>query len=79
MDQTDVYKLLLVALLWGVTNPLLKRGADAANRPPSSSSSSAAYNFFMELFYTITNYKYFIPFAINQVSHRINLLMFFIL
>ncbi|XP_043583774.1 transmembrane protein 234 homolog [Bombus pyrosoma] len=55
--------LILVAFLWGVTNPFIKKGAKGLE---NVKSSSKFFKFFKELAFLITNLKYIIPFIINQ-------------
>ncbi|XP_003403295.1 transmembrane protein 234 homolog [Bombus affinis] len=55
--------LILVAFLWGVTNPFIKKGAKGLENVKSSSKFC---QFFKELAFLITNLKYIIPFIINQ-------------
>ncbi|XP_017881794.2 transmembrane protein 234 homolog, partial [Ceratina calcarata] len=59
----SVFYLILVALLWGATNPFIKRGAKGLENVKSSSKLG---QFFKELAFLISNLKYTIPFLINQ-------------
>ena len=59
--------LLFTALLWGGTNPFLKRGVEglsSVDKKFSSSFLQMAY----ELFWLLTRWRYTLPFAINQLG-----------
>ncbi|KAF0699509.1 Aste57867_9931 [Aphanomyces stellatus] len=54
---------VFVGALWGCTNPLLKQGSgEAAYKRKDDSFGQYAYEFFC----TLTNWKFIIPFALNQ-------------
>ncbi|CAK9832711.1 Transmembrane protein 234 homolog [Anthophora retusa] len=55
--------LTIVALLWGATNPFIKKGAVGLENVKSSSRFG---QFFKELAFLLTNLQYVIPFVINQ-------------
>ncbi|KOX76284.1 hypothetical protein WN51_11615 [Melipona quadrifasciata] len=55
--------LTVVAFLWGVTNPFIKKGAKGLENVKSSSKFG---QFFKELAFLVTNLKYIVPFIINQ-------------
>ncbi|XP_015434307.1 PREDICTED: transmembrane protein 234 homolog [Dufourea novaeangliae] len=55
--------LAVVALLWGVTNPFIKKGAQGLENVKASSKFG---QFYKELTFLLTNLKYIIPFIINQ-------------
>ncbi|XP_054275067.1 transmembrane protein 234 homolog [Macrosteles quadrilineatus] len=55
--------LFAVGLLWGVTNPLIKKGSTGINQVKAN---NAVLKFFKELQFLVTNWKYMIPFLINQ-------------
>ncbi|XP_031847405.1 transmembrane protein 234 homolog [Nomia melanderi] len=57
--------LFLVALLWGATNPYIKKGAEGLENVKASSKFK---QFFKELAFLLTNLKYIIPFVINQIG-----------
>lgn len=59
----SVLYLTCVALLWGATNPFIKRGAVGLE---NVKSSSRLKQFFKELAFLLSNPKYTIPFLINQ-------------
>ena len=60
---TDVFWLTVVALLWGVTNPLIKKGGKGIEkiRKPNFVSQTLA-----EVWFLITNWGYLFPLALNQ-------------
>ncbi|XP_063216635.1 transmembrane protein 234 isoform X2 [Bacillus rossius redtenbacheri] len=55
--------LVAVALLWGGTNPLLRRGGTSAK--PTKSSNTIT-GFLSEVTHLATNWKFLFPFLINQ-------------
>uniref|UniRef100_A0A1B6ME63 Transmembrane protein 234 homolog n=1 Tax=Graphocephala atropunctata TaxID=36148 RepID=A0A1B6ME63_9HEMI len=61
MDEM-VY-LFLVGLMWGVTNPLIKKGSAGISKVQGG---NPLVRFFMELKFLATNWKYMLPFLLNQ-------------
>ena len=59
----SIVSLVLVALLWGGTNPFIKKGAKGLENVKSSSKFG---QFFKELAFLLTSLQYVIPFIINQ-------------
>ncbi|KAK2584413.1 hypothetical protein KPH14_006795 [Odynerus spinipes] len=57
--------LVLVALLWGVTNPLIKRGAAGLENVKAPTKYGQV---FKELSFLVTNMKYMVPFLVNQLG-----------
>ncbi|XP_051892650.1 transmembrane protein 234 isoform X1 [Pristis pectinata] len=55
--------LILVALLWGATNPFLKKGTEGIEKVKSGNFVT---QLFAEMKFLILNYKYLIPFLLNQ-------------
>ncbi|XP_052776534.1 transmembrane protein 234 homolog [Mya arenaria] len=55
--------LVSVAFLWGFTNPFIKRGSKGIE---SIKRASAVRQLCAEMWFLITNWKYIIPFVINQ-------------
>ncbi|XP_071050204.1 transmembrane protein 234 homolog isoform X1 [Onthophagus taurus] len=68
-----VASLILVALLWGATNPLIKRGSKDIVKIKESSKIK---QFILELKYLFTNIHYIVPMALNQLG---SILYFFTL
>ena len=56
---------ILVGLLWGATNPLLKRGSRGIEEVKSQ---NRAWQFVMEMKFLILNWRYMLPFTINQLG-----------
>ncbi|EQC40463.1 hypothetical protein SDRG_02357 [Saprolegnia diclina VS20] len=54
---------LLVGALWGCTNPLLKQESGGA---VYTRQSNALREYMYEFYCTLTNWKFIIPFALNQ-------------
>lgn len=71
--SSEVVWCCLVACLWGVTNALMKQGTSGVERIRSDSKIK---QIFCEIKYLILNWKYFIPFLINQAG---SILYFWIL
>ncbi|XP_077338124.1 transmembrane protein 234 isoform X4 [Lithobates pipiens] len=63
MAVVDVCSLLLVALLWGVTNPFLRKGAEGVERVREDRT---VWRLLSEAKFLISNYRYIIPFLLNQ-------------
>ncbi|XP_072102738.1 transmembrane protein 234 [Mobula birostris] len=59
----EAFCLILVALLWGATNPFLKKGTEGIEKVKSG---NAVAQLFAEMKFLIFNYKYMIPFLLNQ-------------
>ncbi|KAJ8333101.1 hypothetical protein SKAU_G00419970 [Synaphobranchus kaupii] len=60
---TEVLCLVLVALLWGGTNPFLKRGTEGIEEVKQG---NAVLQFLGELKFLFLNIKYLVPFVLNQ-------------
>ncbi|XP_014219832.1 transmembrane protein 234 homolog [Copidosoma floridanum] len=63
-----VLGLATVSFLWGVTNPLMKKGAQGIERIKSHSITSQFLN---DVVFLVRNFKYMIPFLINQCGSLI--------
>uniref|UniRef100_A0A6B2E8E0 Putative conserved secreted protein n=1 Tax=Phlebotomus kandelakii TaxID=1109342 RepID=A0A6B2E8E0_9DIPT len=59
----NVASLVLVGLLWGATNPFIKRGSQGIQHVKSSSKIK---KLFLEIKFIITRWQYWIPFLLNQ-------------
>ncbi|XP_070556003.1 transmembrane protein 234 homolog [Ptychodera flava] len=55
--------LTVVAFLWGATNPLIKQGSAGIDK---IQKSNAVWQFVAEIIFLATNWKYIVPFLINQ-------------
>lgn len=55
--------LILVGLLWGATNPLIKRGTLGIR---SIQSTNFLHKFLLEIKYLATEWRYVLPFLLNQ-------------
>lgn len=56
---------ILVGLLWGATNPLLKKGSKGIE---SIKHESRVLQFVMEMKFLVSNWKYMLPFSVNQLG-----------
>lgn len=54
---------ILVGLLWGATNPLIKRGSVGLEK---ISATNKYKKFALEIKFLVTRWQYIIPFALNQ-------------
>lgn len=59
----SIMYLLLVAFLWGATNPFIKKGAGGLENVKASSKYG---QLFEEIKFLVSNMKYMVPFLINQ-------------
>jgi len=59
----SVIYLVLTAILWGATNPLIKKGAEGIE---NVKASSIYEKFTKEICFLVTNLKYMVPFLVNQ-------------
>ncbi|XP_036927098.1 transmembrane protein 234 isoform X2 [Acanthopagrus latus] len=59
----ELLSLLLVSVLWGCTNPLLKRGTEGIEHVTETSRVS---QILAELKFLFLNLKYLVPFLLNQ-------------
>lgn len=59
----SVIYLCLVAILWGVTNPFMKKGAQGLE---DIKARSFYEKFIKEIVFLVTNLKYIVPFLFNQ-------------
>ena len=57
--------LCIVAFLWGFTNPFIKRAGSGIE---SIQKENYVSQFFAELKFLFTNWKYLLPFFINQLG-----------
>eukprot|EP01017_Pseudomicrothorax_dubius_P048116 TRINITY_DN8704_c0_g2_i2.p1 TRINITY_DN8704_c0_g2~~TRINITY_DN8704_c0_g2_i2.p1 ORF type:complete len:140 (-),score=13.71 TRINITY_DN8704_c0_g2_i2:61-480(-) len=55
------YGLVLVGLIWGVTNPLMEEGSKEKSNKKESSDIDVG-----SLFKTLTNWRFILPYAVNQ-------------
>ncbi|CAG7838504.1 unnamed protein product [Allacma fusca] len=58
-----VLLLVVVAIIWGITNPMMKKGSEGIE---NCTSSSAFRSFLMELKFLFLNWKYLMAYGLNQ-------------
>ncbi|KAL0969599.1 hypothetical protein UPYG_G00229620 [Umbra pygmaea] len=63
VSVVEVLSLLLVAVLWGCTNPFLKRGTEGIEHVRKE---NRFLQFLAEVKFLFLNLKYLIPFLLNQ-------------
>ena len=56
---------VLVGLLWGATNPFIKRGGAGVEKVKHSNRVA---RFLLELKFLVLNWRYMVPFLINQLG-----------
>ena len=56
---------VLVGLMWGATNPLLKRGSKGIE---DVKHQNRVWQFLLEMKFLVLNWKYMLPFAVNQLG-----------
>ncbi|KAF5297202.1 hypothetical protein FQA39_LY12217 [Lamprigera yunnana] len=61
----EIASLVAVAILWGGTNPLIKRGSKEITKVKAK---NPLMQFLLELKYLVTNYEYLIPMGLNQLG-----------
>ncbi|MED6255475.1 hypothetical protein ILYODFUR_019075 [Ilyodon furcidens] len=59
----EVLSLVLVSLLWGCTNPFLKKGSEGIENVTESNRVS---QLLAEIKFLLLNMKYLVPFLLNQ-------------
>ncbi|XP_038073982.1 transmembrane protein 234-like [Patiria miniata] len=59
----EAVSLIAVALLWGATNPLMKKGGEGIQRVHRGNRIA---QFGAELKFLVFNWKYILPFLVNQ-------------
>eukprot|EP00455_Lapot_gusevi_P054014 TRINITY_DN8554_c0_g1_i2.p1 TRINITY_DN8554_c0_g1~~TRINITY_DN8554_c0_g1_i2.p1 ORF type:complete len:132 (+),score=21.62 TRINITY_DN8554_c0_g1_i2:54-449(+) len=57
---------VVVGALWGCTNPLLNKGSQQENKKSEKKQKSGIKLFFSEIYQLITNWKFLLPFLLNQ-------------
>ncbi|XP_056326260.1 transmembrane protein 234 [Danio aesculapii] len=63
VSTSEVFCLLLVAILWGGTNPFLKKGTEGIEEVQKKNK---LLQFLAELKFLFLNFKYLVPFLLNQ-------------
>ncbi|KAL2098939.1 hypothetical protein ACEWY4_005419 [Coilia grayii] len=63
VGAVEVCCLLVVAVLWGATNPFLKKGTEGIERVKKG---NVILQFLAEVKFLFLNFKYLIPFLLNQ-------------
>ncbi|XP_023646712.1 transmembrane protein 234 isoform X2 [Paramormyrops kingsleyae] len=63
VSLTEVLSLLLVALLWGATNPFLKKGAEGIE---DVRGGRMVFQLIAEVKFLFINIRYLVPFLLNQ-------------
>ncbi|XP_028995559.1 transmembrane protein 234 [Betta splendens] len=63
VTAVELLSLLLVSVLWGCTNPFLKRGAEGIE---TVSKSGRVSQLLAEFKFIFLNFKYLLPFLLNQ-------------
>uniref|UniRef100_A0A3P9Q5B6 Transmembrane protein 234 n=1 Tax=Poecilia reticulata TaxID=8081 RepID=A0A3P9Q5B6_POERE len=61
--EAEVLSLVLVSLLWGCTNPFLKKGSEGIE---NVTETNRVFQLLAEIKFLLLNIKYLVPFLINQ-------------
>ncbi|XP_074516899.1 transmembrane protein 234 isoform X2 [Sebastes fasciatus] len=62
----ELLGLLLVSVLWGCTNPLLKRGTEGIENIQHNNNNNRVSQILAEVKFLFLNLKYLVPFLLNQ-------------
>ncbi|XP_037603353.1 transmembrane protein 234 isoform X1 [Sebastes umbrosus] len=62
----ELLGLLLVSVLWGCTNPLLKRGTEGIENIQHNNNNNRISQILAEVKFLFLNLKYLVPFLLNQ-------------
>ena len=60
----DVIYIIIVSILWGGTNPFIRQASKGLKEVQHGSTSSL--QFLNEIMYLLSNWKYSLPFMLNQ-------------
>ena len=60
--------IIFTALLWGITDPLLKKFGTGFEEKSSARKSGFFSNLWREILFLCTNWKYVLTFCSNQVG-----------
>ncbi|XP_048061390.1 transmembrane protein 234 [Megalobrama amblycephala] len=63
VSTSEVFCLFLVAILWGGTNPFLKKGTEGIE---GVQRDNRLLQFLAEVKFLFLNFKYLVPFLLNQ-------------
>ena len=61
MADRDLWLLVVASALWGCTNPLMREGTK-----PSNDNSNAQQGYLSKIIGLITNWRFIVPFLLNQ-------------
>ncbi|KAM6973234.1 transmembrane protein 234 [Aplochiton taeniatus] len=64
-SSVEVLGLLLVAVLWGCTNPFLKKGTEGIEQVQKGNK---VLQFLAEVKFLFLNIQYLVPFVLNQIG-----------
>lgn len=69
MNFESAFGIVFTALLWGITDPLLKKfGTGFNERSPDSGNYGFVRNLIREILFLLTNWKYVLTFISNQIG-----------
>lgn len=69
MNFESAFGIVFTALLWGITDPLLKKfGTGFNERSPDSGNYGFVRNLIREILFLLTNWKYVITLISNQIG-----------
>uniref|UniRef100_A0A7E4VTL3 Transmembrane protein 234 homolog n=1 Tax=Panagrellus redivivus TaxID=6233 RepID=A0A7E4VTL3_PANRE len=62
----QMFAIIGVSLLWGITNPFIARGTKSATRPPPD--TAIWLRPLLELHCFVSNWRFALPFVLNQLA-----------
>ncbi|KAF1374773.1 hypothetical protein PFLUV_G00232560 [Perca fluviatilis] len=62
----ELLSLLLVSVLWGCTNPFLKKGTEGIENVQHNNNNNRVSQLLAEVKFLFLNIKYLVPFLLNQ-------------
>ncbi|KAL4521130.1 hypothetical protein Ndes2526B_g00297 [Nannochloris sp. 'desiccata'] len=68
VDPLGNFSLIIVGLLWGITNPLIKKGTEAVSLSKKKRKALTGFNFLDSVLLHLTTPAFIIPQALNLCS-----------
>ncbi|XP_055324136.1 transmembrane protein 234 homolog [Sitodiplosis mosellana] len=65
MQLNEIVPFVAVGFLWGVTNPLIKRGSSGIHST-TENTNNRLYQALLELKFLVLRWQYILPFLLNQ-------------
>ena len=68
LGRSEILGLFIVGAMWGCTDPLLKVGAEGISEMGDRKGQGVVSSFLAEMKHLFLNWKYVVPFAVNQLG-----------